>query len=103
VAIQEPKTTSHLYHAAWAEDRDIGDVDVLRAVLLETGFDAHRLLAGAKDPLIKEALRNNTTRAEGAGVCGAPTFQVDSQALYWGQDRVDMVGRALGGWDPRRG
>jgi 2-hydroxychromene-2-carboxylate isomerase len=103
VAIQEPKATSHLYRAAWAENRDIGDVNVLRAVLSEAEFDADRLLAGAKDPVIKDQLRRNTMRAENAGVCGAPTFQVDSQGLYWGQDRVDMVGRVLGGWDPQRG
>jgi len=103
VALQDPATTHHIYAAAWAEDRDIGNPEVLREVLDAAGFDADALIAGTQDPAIKDRLRRNTARAEAAGVCGAPTFQVDGGSLYWGQDRLPMVQTALGGWDPQRG
>ena len=103
VAIQDPATTPHLYAAAWADDRNIGKPEVLHAVLAQAGFDADALMAGTQNPEIKAQLRRNTERAQASGVCGAPTFQVDGGSLYWGQDRLPMVQRALAGWDPRRG
>jgi len=34
------------------------------------------------------------------GLCGAPTFVVDGE-LFWGQDRVPFVEKALDGWKAR--
>lgn len=97
VMLQEPGTTPHLYRAAWAQDQDIGQPDVLAAVLDEAGFDGAALVAGTQDPAIKARLVANTARAVEAGVCGVPTFQVADQ-LYWGQDRLEMVRQAVRGW-----
>jgi 2-hydroxychromene-2-carboxylate isomerase len=35
-------------------------------------------------------------------VFGVPTWIVDGQ-LFWGQDRLELVMRALGGWKPACG
>ena len=38
------------------------------------------------------------------GLCGVPGFHVsdgDRGVLFWGQDRLDQVALALGGWRPR--
>lgn len=99
VAILEPATTLPLYRAAWAEDADIGDEHVLRAVLDRAGFDGAALVARIGEPAVKDILRANTDRAAAEGVCGAPTFSV-KRRLFWGQDRLDMVGDALCGWEP---
>lgn len=97
VALQEPAVTPHLYRAAWAEDRNIGDPAELVAVLNEAGFEGPALLAGTQDPSIKAALRANTERAVAAGVCGVPTCQVGGM-LFWGQDRLEQVRQAVRGW-----
>jgi 2-hydroxychromene-2-carboxylate isomerase len=97
VALVEPATTASLYRAAWVEDRDIGDADVLRGVLDDNGFDGAALVARAEEPAIKDRLRANTTRARDLGVCGVPTWRV-GEDLYWGQDRIPQVERALRGW-----
>lgn len=97
VMIQEPATTPHLYRAAWAEDRNIGDPEVLAAVLDEHGFDGAALVAGTQDPAVKAQLVANTSRAVQAGVCGAPSFLVDG-VLFWGQDRLEQVRQAVRGW-----
>jgi 2-hydroxychromene-2-carboxylate isomerase len=34
-------------------------------------------------------------------VFGVPTFVVNHTHLFWGQDRLDLVARALAGWVPR--
>lgn len=97
VMLQEPATTPVLYRAAWAEDRDIGNVEVLGRVLDDHGFDGAALVEGTQNPAIKAALIANTQRAVDAGVCGVPTSQVGGM-LFWGQDRLEQVRQAVRGW-----
>jgi 2-hydroxychromene-2-carboxylate isomerase len=88
-----------LMKATWADDRDPADRAVLedacRAARIEPGLAARTAEA-------KEALAKETETAKALGICGAPTFVVDGQ-LFWGQDRLDHVARALRGWrvEPR--
>lgn len=77
-----------VYRAYWAEDRDIANEDVLRGLI---GVDAEAILARTQDKDIKEALFAATQHAVDAGVFGAPTFVVDGEHLYWGQDRLALV------------
>jgi 2-hydroxychromene-2-carboxylate isomerase len=101
VSLQDPATVDCLFRAAWQDDRDIGETEVLVEVLNDSGFDGEDLVAGTQAPEIKAKLRENTALAAGLGVCGVPTFQVDDGPLFWGQDRLFMVERALQGWVPR--
>ncbi len=100
VAIAKPDTTDHIYRAAWADDRNIGDPATLKAVLDDAGFDGALLLEQAQQPEVKNQLRLNTDRARDLGACGAPTFLVNGTSLFWGQDRLDQVQAALAGWQP---
>ena len=81
-----------VFHAYWAEGRDIGDERVLAEYL---GDDAAEVLARTQDSAVKQALLDATKRAEEAGVFGAPTWVVDGADLYWGQDRIPLLERAL--------
>jgi 2-hydroxychromene-2-carboxylate isomerase len=84
--------TKALYRAHFVENRDISD----RAVLREYG-DISRL----DSPDIKDALRAATTAAVDDGAFGVPSFVVEQQGrrfLFWGQDRLFFVEKALGGW-----
>lgn len=80
------------FKAYWAEDRDIADDAVLGDLL---GVDAIAVLDRTQAPEIKQALAEATTRAVSAGVFGAPAWVVDGKDLYWGQDRIVLVERAL--------
>ena len=40
-------------------------------------------------------LRANTDAAVARGVFGVPTFDVDGEQVFWGQDRLELVARAL--------
>lgn len=92
-----------LARAMWAEQADLEDPETLRAVLTAAGLPAgwpERWLAQTQDPAIKAQLVANTTAAREAGVFGVPTFVVDGKHLFWGQDRLELVARALAGWPP---
>jgi len=95
-----------LYRAAWSDDRDIGNDAVLAAVLGECGFDP-AMLAGTKDPAIKQKLIDETAAAVAQGVFGAPTLVVHPAGgepmLFWGQDRIELVDQVLSGWRPTCG
>ena len=83
-----------VFHAIWAEGKNMNDPATVGAVLQQAGFDPHQLLAVAADPEVKEALKAVTQEAVGRGVFGAPAFFVGGH-LFWGQDRLDFVKQEL--------
>ena len=97
VALLEPAATLPMYEAAWAQNRNIGEPDVLQAVLEEAGFDGAALVAATADQAVKDRLRANTEAAQAAGVCGVPSFRMSDGSVLWGQDRLDDVAWVLAG------
>lgn len=87
-----------LGRAMWAEQRDLEDPATLAQILVETGLPPG-WVAQASEPAIKARLAENTAAAQAAGVFGVPTFVV-GEHLFWGQDRLELVARALAGWSP---
>jgi 2-hydroxychromene-2-carboxylate isomerase len=88
-----------LGRAMWAEQRDLEDDATLRGLLGDAGLPAD-WLERTKEPAVKEALVARTAAAKAAGVFGVPAWIVDSRYLFWGQDRLELVMRTLGGWRP---
>lgn len=80
--------------AVWAEEKDIADEAVIRAILADNGFDPELtnsgLLVGA------ETFGKNLEEAVEAGAFGAPTYIVGDNVL-WGQDRLDDLDLILAG------
>jgi len=93
-----------LYKALWVDDRDINDDTELRDILTSTGFDADAMMDATA--AAKPVLFENTTRAEKMGIFGVPTcvvHQPEGPLMFWGQDRLAMVEKALTGWRPKYG
>jgi 2-hydroxychromene-2-carboxylate isomerase len=83
-----------VFHAMWAEPRNLGEPAELAAVLRQAGLDANAFLALVSDTAVKEQLKKHTEEAVARGVFGAPTFFVGEE-MFWGQDRLDFVAAAL--------
>lgn len=83
-----------LLRALWAEERDTADADVRRQIADENGYDGAVLVALERSPRVQELYARFTQEAETLGVFGAPTFVLNGE-LFWGQDRLDFVDRAL--------
>jgi len=99
ISIAEPRAIQPLYHALWANNQDIGQPEIVAAVLDNAGLDAGSLIQQAATPAIKDHLRKNTARAEDVGACGVPSFYTNN-TLVWGQDRMEMLSAILSGWHP---
>ena len=87
-----------LGRAMWAEDRDLEDPATLRNILEDREDFEPGWLERASEPEAKAQLVANTTAAREAGVFGVPTFVVDGEHLFWGQDRLEFVAKTLAGW-----
>lgn len=97
-----------VFEAYWADDRDIADPGELATIAEACGLRGEELLAGASQQPVKDRLRQATDEAAQRGVCGAPSFIVrrdddDDGMVFWGQDRLELVGEALRGWRPACG
>ncbi len=92
-----------LFRTYWVEDGDLTDEATLERKCAQVGLDGKHLLARTKDGDVKERLASETAEAAKAGVFGAPTCIVKRETgdyLFWGQDRLVLVERALAGWRP---
>lgn len=88
-----------LYRAYWVDGVDVSTGDGLAEVLRGQGLDATAVLAATEEQEIKDRLRALTDEALELGVFGAPALVVGEggeATLFWGQDRLDHVLRALG-------
>ena len=88
-----------VFAASWADALDLGDDEVFRSVLRGARVDADELFRAIEEQSTKDELRRATEVAVERGVFGAPTFFVDDE-MFWGNDRLDWVERALGAGSP---
>ena len=91
----DPAVIHGFYRAYWIEGQKPSEPATMRAVLSAAGHDADAVLARLQDGDVKDDLRRRTDEAIALGIFGAPTFIVNGTHLYWGQDRIDFVARAL--------
>jgi 2-hydroxychromene-2-carboxylate isomerase len=80
------------YRAYWVEGRPPSDEATMRDVLGAAGHDAGEILARLDSK--RDELRERTDAAIALGIFGAPAFVVDGE-MYWGQDRIHFVEKAL--------
>lgn len=74
--------------ANFAEDREIGEVDVIEDILGTLGLPVAEIMARAQSEDNKLALRRQTELAAELGLFGAPSFRVGDE-LFWGNDRLE--------------
>jgi 2-hydroxychromene-2-carboxylate isomerase len=76
-----------IYRHMWSEPKKLDDPGVLRAALLESGFDAERFGVLVQDADVKARLLDNTERSVARGTFGSPTFFVGDE-IFFGKDRL---------------
>lgn len=80
--------------AIWAEERDIATEATLKEILAQRGLDAEQVLQHSREASIHQQYEAQTREAIEHGVFGSPTYVLDGE-LFWGQDRLDLLDRAL--------
>ena len=85
--------TGAILSAVWAQQRNIADEKTLAELLKEQNLPAS-CLEQAYSQAVQMRYESYTQMAIDAGVFGAPSYVVDGE-IFWGQDRLDFVERAL--------
>jgi len=88
-----------VFSGVWAEDADLSDRDTIAGRLEESGFDAGAVLEAAEGPAAAEIHDRNTREAISADAVGVPAYVLNGE-VFWGQDRIDYLERALASGRP---
>ncbi|KRR27028.1 hypothetical protein CQ14_35725 [Bradyrhizobium lablabi] len=82
--------------AIWEREESLADAAVMSAAAQRAGLDAAALRAGGPSDAELDGLYEEFTRdALKAGVFGAPSYVLPSGEIFWGQDRLELLERAL--------
>lgn len=84
-----------LWDHGWGRGGDLGDASELALALERAGLD-RAMVERAREPAVKDELKQATESAKAQGVFGVPTMLVGDE-LFWGLDQLEFVAMALRG------
>lgn len=82
------------FAAVWEEERNLADAATLAALADEVGLSGVELAKRAASDDIAAIYRQNRQDALDADVFGSPAYVLDGE-VFWGQDRIELLGDAL--------
>ncbi len=83
-----------MLEAHWKDDADLADSSSLERIAGDAGYDGADLLEAAATAEAQAIYEANTKETIERFVFGSPTYFVDGD-MFYGQDRLEMVERAL--------
>lgn len=86
--------THAMLSAHWINDADLDDSATLVDIANAVGLDGGALIDAQADPAIDKIYQANTDEAIKRHCFGSPTYVIDGDVFY-GQDRLELVRRAL--------
>jgi len=90
------RLATELGRAVWEREETLNDPDHVAAAARRAALDAAALRANGPSDAELDALHAQFTQeALTAGVFGAPSYVLPSGEIFWGQDRLELLERAL--------
>ena len=90
------RLSMELGRALWEREETLADPATVATAAQRAGLDAADLRArGPSDTELDLLHEQFTKEALTAGVFGAPSFVLPSGEIFWGQDRLELLERAL--------
>jgi 2-hydroxychromene-2-carboxylate isomerase len=80
-----------VFSAYWTELRDISQDEELKQIVIEVGLDGDLFFAKVSDQVYKDKLKTNTEELIQRGGYGSPTFFLDGDDMYFGNDRLQLI------------
>lgn len=85
-----------VFRTYWQDLADISQDEVLGQCVDAAGLSREEFFARIAQPEYKNRLRESTDELIARGGFGSPTFFVDGEDMYFGNDRVPLLLHALG-------
>ena len=84
-----------VFYAYWTEGKDISDDEVLGSIVDELNASVKEYFDFIKTPEAKERLISNTQELMDRGGFGSPTFFLNGNDMYFGNDRIQLLEEKL--------
>jgi 2-hydroxychromene-2-carboxylate isomerase len=89
------KLSLELGRALWEREQSLADPATISLAAQRAGLDVAELRASRSNAELDMVHDQFTKEALTAGVFGAPSFVLPSSEIFWGQDRLELLERAL--------
>lgn len=90
------RLATELGRALWEREENLADEAALRSACARAELDYEAIRASALPDAELDRLHDAyTEEALSRGVFGAPTYYLESGEFFWGQDRLELLERAL--------
>ena len=86
-----------VFQAYWRDLQDISQDAVLAPLVTAAGLDLEQFFARIATDEYKSKLRTTTDELIARGGFGSPTFFLDGEDMYFGNDRLSLVRRRIEG------
>ncbi|MEL6736080.1 MAG: 2-hydroxychromene-2-carboxylate isomerase [Pseudomonadota bacterium] len=83
-----------VFRGVWADEADMGDEAQIADRLAKCDFDPDSILTASKTEEMAAIRAQNTQDAIAADAVGVPAYVLNGE-VFWGQDRIELVDRAL--------
>ncbi len=83
------------FDAYFRDQKNLDDPAILGQIAKDIGLDSNTLMAKSQNDTVKAKLRSNTEEAIKRGSFGSPTIFVDNGDMYFGNDQLPLVKRAI--------
>lgn len=83
-----------ILRAIWAEERNVALPETRRQIADENGLPGDTLVQMESNDAVVAEYQRNTEEVDQLGIFGSPTYVLNDE-LFWGQDRLDFLDRAI--------
>ena len=84
-----------VFYAYWTKGKDISEDDILKSIVVQLNGSAEEYFDFIKTPEAKERLISNTQELMDRGGFGSPTFFLNEDDMYFGNDRMQLLEEKL--------
>jgi 2-hydroxychromene-2-carboxylate isomerase len=84
-----------VFHSYWGLRMDISQASVMRSIVSELGMDGDAFLEFISTDAAKQQIAANTDECMDRGGYGSPTFFVNTNHMYFGNDRLLLLERRI--------
>jgi 2-hydroxychromene-2-carboxylate isomerase len=82
------------FAAVWEDQLSLADPATVAKLADESGLPGKQLVERSEQEAISAAYEQNRQDALASDVFGSPAYVLDGE-VFWGQDRIDLLGDAL--------
>ena len=83
-----------VFRGVWSDEADMSDETEIADRLAKCDFDPDSILTAAKTEDVAAVRAQNTADAVAADAVGVPAYVLNGE-VFWGQDRIELLDRAL--------